>query len=391
MAMGEPAHEARSAVTAADRDAAIAALREAAGDGLIDLDDFGDRAGAVYGASLVEELQTVLADLPAPALPVVAPVDPSPVGAPPSVQPQWVVAVMGGAQRRGTWRAEQRVNAVAVMAGCTLDFRHAELSGPVTYVHAMAIMGGVEIIVPEGVPVEVDGFVLMGGLEDKTRPKSAPGSPMLRVKGNGMWGAVIVRHPRPEERRLEAGSSDPAPVEAARSTLLNDARGSTVTMLFTDLIDSTSKADALGDQRWLDVLRGHNRMLREHFERCGGREIKAQGDGFMVSFPSARQALLCAIEIQRDLAAHRIHDPDGDLHVRIGVHSGEVVADEDDLFGRNVIAASRIAGEAGADQILTSALTKALTDSGSDLAFGEARSIELRGLSGPWVVHEVRW
>ena len=200
--MGEQAHEASDAVTAAHRDAAIASLREAAGDGVIDLDDFGDRAGVVYAATSLEELRAVLDDLPAPPLPVAVPSAPQPLGAPPPPVPaQWVVAVMGGTQRRGAWRAEQQVNALAVMGGCTLDFRHAELSGPVTDVSAIALMGGVDIIVPEGVPVEIDGFVLMGGLEDKTRSGAAHGAPMLRVKGYGMMGGIVVRYPTPEDQQ----------------------------------------------------------------------------------------------------------------------------------------------------------------------------------------------
>lgn len=412
MAMGEASGHSAPRVTDDHRQASIAALRTAAGDGRIDLDEFGDRVGAVYAATSLEELRSVLADVGSADLPILAPLPPPPAplppppaapeqasAPPPRTDAQWVVAVMSGANRKGTWQAKTEVNAVAIMGGCTLDFRHAELSGPVTHVSALAIMGGIEIVVPEGVPVEVDGFVLMGGIEDRTRPTTATGAPMLRIKAYGMWGGVTVRHPRRRKRpptdavaATSTGARRAAASPAAGTvTAASPAAGNTATILFTDLIDSTSMAESMGDHRWVELLQVHNELLREHFERCGGREIKAQGDGFMVSFASARAALLCAVEIQRALAAHRAQHDGPELHVRIGLHSGEVVADADDLFGRNVIVASRIANHAGTDQILASALTKALADSGNDLDFGEGCPLELRGLSGEWTVHEVRW
>jgi class 3 adenylate cyclase len=162
----------------------------------------------------------------------------------------------------------------------------------------------------------------------------------------------------------------------------------TITILFSDIEGSTAMTERLGDQRWLDVLREHNRVVREHVAAHGGYEVKSQGDGFMIAFQSARRALQCAIAIQR---AFELHAPADGLRVRIGLHVGEVVKEADDFFGKNVILAARIAAQAAGGEILVSALVKELTHSASDLRFAEPRRAELKGLSGEYVLHPVAW
>ena len=85
----------------------------------------------------------------------------------------------------------------------------------------------------------------------------------------------------------------------------------TVTILFSDIEGSTTMTERLGDQRWLQVLREHNRIVREHLAAHGGYEVKSQGDGFMLAFQSARRALHCAVAIQRAFAAHNRQHADG--------------------------------------------------------------------------------
>lgn len=388
---GEPSDQADDDVTDAQRQAAIAVLRTAAGEGQIDLEEFGERAGTVFGARQVDDLRAVLADLGSADLPVLSPT-PAPDGLlvppPPRArsESQYVVAVMSGAERRGTWTAKSEVNAVAIMGGCTLDFRHAELSAPVTQVNAVTIMGGIDVVVPEGVPVEVDGFVLMGGIDDKTRTATAPGAPMLRVRAFGMMGGVTVRHPR--RRKRTRGDEAAVPPPAVPPPTVAQP---TVTLLCTQLVGSTALAESLGDQRWFQVLQAQRAVLHAQFDAHGGEVVKAQGDGFLVSFPSVRAALSCAIAVQRALVSHRTAEPDRDIHVRIGVHSGEVIAADGDLFGRNVELTSMIVAEAGTDEILVSTVTKQLADAGGDLDFGSGRPTTLPGLTGEWVLHELRW
>lgn len=373
----------------AQRDATVDVLRDAVADGRLTLEEFGDRAGASYAATTVADLEAVVADLgrlePAPGS--------TPVPVPPPIQPpaQRILAVMGGAQRRGHWQVGSEVSAMAIMGGVELDLYEADLAGEVTTIRAFALMGAVEVLVPEGVPVQVEGSVLMGAVEDRTVRRGGRQRPMVRVVGHGMWGAVAIRHRKGERRGPVTSHAGRERGSGSAPTSAPALDGDTVTVLFTDIVDSTSLAERLGDQRWFGVLSEHNAIVREQVARHGGEEIKNQGDGFMIAFRSARRALLAAVDIQRALGEHRRDDPQHPVHVRIGLHTGEVVSEDGDLHGRNVVLASRIAATAGRDEVLASALTKQLAESGGDLIFGSGRAVALKGLSGEWMVHPVEW
>jgi class 3 adenylate cyclase len=163
----------------------------------------------------------------------------------------------------------------------------------------------------------------------------------------------------------------------------------TLTMLFTDIVDSTSAAEAMGDQRWAAVLGHHDRTVRTVVAGHNGAVVKGSGDGYLIVFASARQAVLAAIAIQRATASADAAGPEGPIVLRAGLHTGEVVQRDGDVFGRNVIAAARIASEARAGQVLVSALTKELVESSGDLAFSDGVEVSLRGLARPWTLHEV--
>jgi class 3 adenylate cyclase len=165
----------------------------------------------------------------------------------------------------------------------------------------------------------------------------------------------------------------------------------TVTILFSDIEDSTALTERLGDRRWHELLRQHNEIVREHLARHSGFEVKNQGDGFMLAFPSARHAVMCATDIQRGLAAHRERHPDQPIRVRIGLHTGEAIKDHDDFFGKNVILAARIGAQANGDEILVSSLLKQLVESTGELTFDAGREIELKGLTGSYEVFPVIW
>ncbi len=115
------------------------------------------------------------------------------------------------------------------------------------------------------------------------------------------------------------------------------------------------------------------------------------GDGFMVAFASARRGLQCAIAIQGAFASHNQQHPDELIQVRIGLHTGEVIKEADDFFGKHVILAARIAAQAQGGQILVSSLLKELTESATGIAFGEGREVELKGLSGKHRIFEIVW
>src|SRR5918996_916155 len=140
---------------------------------------------------------------------------------------------------------------------------------------------------------------------------------------------------------------------------------------------------------WMEVLRKHNEIVREQLALHSGFEVKSQGDGFMLAFSSARDALRCARGIQRAVAES---DSNGHrLRVRIGLHTGEPIREADDFYGKAVIQAARIAAEARGSEILVSSLVRDLTESSGEFVFATPRDVELKGLSGTHRVAPVLW
>ena len=151
-------------------------------------------------------------------------------------------------------------------------------------------------------------------------------------------------------------------------------------------------AMSLGDTKWFEVLGEHNEIIRRNLKAHGGTEIKSQGDGFMLTFPGARAAMLAMIDIQRDLAERAAGGTDAPIRIRIGMHTGEAIVDaEGDLFGKHIIMAARIGALAEGGQILASSITKEITSSRGDLAFGPAQEVTLKGIEGTYQVYEVLW
>jgi class 3 adenylate cyclase len=177
-----------------------------------------------------------------------------------------------------------------------------------------------------------------------------------------------------------AAKADPLP-----STLTS---GGTLTIVFSD-IESTRRALELGDESWMALLAVHNRLVRRHVLRSGGIEVKALGDGFMLAFPSARSAVLCAIDIMRSLDAHGRSHPTEALRIRIGMHTGEAIVHDDDLFGRPVVLAARIANQAHGGEILVSSLVREIVESRGDLHFGETREVQFKGIDGRHCLHSI--
>ena len=147
------------------------------------------------------------------------------------------------------------------------------------------------------------------------------------------------------------------------------------TVLFTDLVDSTSTAARLGDVAWHELLSLHLMASRGELERFGGREVTTTGDGLLAVFDAPARAVLCAAAI-RDAA--RRHG----LRIRAGVHLGEVEQDGEDVRGIVVHEAARVMGAAGADEILVSETTSALAHA-AGLRFEDRGTHELKGLAAP--------
>jgi class 3 adenylate cyclase len=345
------------------------------------------------------------------------------------------VAIMSGHNTKGRWRISGKTNAVAVMGGCDLDLRRAEIEGPEVEITAVAFWGGVTIIVPEGFDVELRGFSFMGGRELRLRDVPVvPGSPRIVVRGFAVMGAVDVKsRPNRSGKQLArdavraglAGAgfvADPAELAAFGQDIrrqlraqrheqrrdrgrdrdrdrergsrgggrggtqapADDARPAdgTVTILFCDMVDYAGMTERLGDQASREILRQHHRIVREAIARHGGREISVQGDGFMVAFGGVARAFRCAIDVQRSFLAY-VPAQGESIAVHIGIHTGDAVDEGDDYLGHTVIVASRLADAAGAGEILVSSLSEQLVQGSGEFSFDGHRDTPLKGMARP--------
>ena len=165
----------------------------------------------------------------------------------------------------------------------------------------------------------------------------------------------------------------------------------TITLMFTDIEGSTAMNQRLGDEAAQAVIREHNEIFRKELENYQGFEVKSMGDGFMLAFPSGRNAIDCAVAVQRCLSAYNAQHTVEPLRVRMGLHTGDTIKEGADFFGRNVILAARISAKAIGGEILVSSLFKEMTESGVDVNYGDVREVELKGLAGKARVYSVLW
>lgn len=153
-----------------------------------------------------------------------------------------------------------------------------------------------------------------------------------------------------------------------------------VVIAFSDIEDSTAHNEALGDRGWVRVLERHNRLIQKFVDEHGGHVVKNQGDGFMIAFADPAQAVLCGVDVQRAL----LEDVDRweGIRVRIGIHVGPSVRRGDDLFGRNVAMAARVAGQADGGEILVSEPVRDAIVGRPDIEVRAPREVELKGMHG---------
>ncbi|MDQ4005712.1 MAG: adenylate/guanylate cyclase domain-containing protein, partial [Actinomycetota bacterium] len=146
------------------------------------------------------------------------------------------------------------------------------------------------------------------------------------------------------------------------------------TLLFTDLVESTSTVARLGDAAWRDVLARHYASIRAELDRSGGREVKTTGDGMLALFDVPASAVRCAAAI-RDAANRQ------DLHIRAGIHVGEVQVVGDNVEGLAVHEAARVMAAAGMDELLVSESTRALAVA-AGVTFEDRGVHTLKGIPG---------
>src|SRR5919198_3835373 len=162
------------------------------------------------------------------------------------------------------------------------------------------------------------------------------------------------------------------------------------TVLFTDVVNSTTLTQSLGDEAALAILGVHDTIVRDALSALGGREVKHTGDGIMASFISAAGAVRCAIQIQRELEKHAQANPEQQLKVRVGAAAGEPVEQHNDLFGSTVQLAARLCAHARPEQIL---VTNAIAELclGKGLLFEDLGEVALKGFGSPVRFHAAAW
>ncbi|MGW5345378.1 DUF1707 SHOCT-like domain-containing protein [Streptomyces sp. HUAS TT3] len=202
----------------ADRERVVERLRDAVAEGRLDMDEFEERLEAAYTSRTYAELEPLTRDLPAPGgAPAGVPFPAAGTGADgswaarvgvgrPAGTSGTAVAVMSGFDRKGNWTVPPRFDAVAFWGGGQLDLREAYFAEREVVINCVAIMGGVEIIVPPDVELDVRGVGIMGGFDQKgAAGPPAPGAPRVVVTGLAFWGGVEVKVKPPKTPKLPNG------------------------------------------------------------------------------------------------------------------------------------------------------------------------------------------
>jgi hypothetical protein len=237
----------------ADRERVAEVLRDALAEGRLDMEEFEERLDATYKARTYGELAPITRDLPVGGV------------VPPSVslvkEPEggvswrsrivggegsstWAVAVMSGFQRRGRWTVPRRFNCFAFWGGGEIDLREANFAAGEVEINCVAIMGGMQVIVPPGVEVVVRGIGIMGGFDHREEGVPGdPGAPRVVVTGFAFWGGVGV------ERKL---------TRAERQRLKDERR--------QEKLDRKAAVRELKESIRDDVHDAHRRMLESHHD-----------------------------------------------------------------------------------------------------------------------------
>ncbi len=201
----EPAKPPALRASDADRERVAAVLHGALGEGRITVTELEQRLDAVYAAKTLDELTPITADLPN-AQGTVAHRAPSTVGAPHGLiggvpGSTTSVAVMSGAGRKGNWVVPRQHNSFAFCGGVDIDLRNARFAEQHTTITAVAIMGGIDIVVPDDIRVEVTGIGFMGAFDSHGEAPADPdpNGPVVTINGFAFWGGVTVKR-RPRKR-----------------------------------------------------------------------------------------------------------------------------------------------------------------------------------------------
>jgi class 3 adenylate cyclase len=215
--------------------------------------------------------------------------------------------------------------------------------------------------------------VMQVDLSDGQRTEIGPGSVYEIPAGHDAW--VVGDEPWVTIEWTSAHSVGLAPEGPGNRVLM--------TVVFTDIVDSTPTIERLGDAAWRELLLRHNARLREDLNTFYGREVKMTGDGFLAVFDGATRSVRCAAAMVRS-AQHM------GLQIRVGVHTGEVETVGEDVRGLAIHVAARVMSLAAPDEVLVSASTSVLLE-GSGVTLEDLGPRDLKGLSGQRHVFRVVW
>ncbi len=206
-------------------------------------------------------------------------------------------------------------------------------------------------------------------------------------------------HPDPVHRVAEAAVElVPLLVQPITALVKNMARNrrsieslvgpdGTVALMFSDIEGSTSLNHRLGDDEWVKLIRAHDEIVARAVKRCDGQVVKKQGDGFMAAFRTPDDAVGAAMSLHASLDESDAIDVP--LALRVGVHAGQVVSEDGDLFGTNVAMAARIADVAKGNEVLVSDAVRRDVAGTPGLHFRRRRAVRLKGLPGRHTTHVV--
>jgi class 3 adenylate cyclase len=256
---------------------------------------------------------------------------------------------------------------------------------------AIYTLGGIAVL-------EAGGLVTLWSLLNRTRQeleelrqRTDPGKRLLsgsREAIKTVWNTANRVRKEGFGAAMRSSIEDLADwAEVERPDLARVTPDGRVVILFSDIEESTALNERIGDRAFVKLIGAHDKLVHHVVQRQSGHVVKSQGDGFMVAFARAEQAVRCSIELQDSLLKDAKRKRHEKIRVRIGIHMGRSVRRGDDLFGRNVAMAARVAGQAvGGQTLVSEPVRDAIDDSADcdDISFDDGREVELKGFSGTY-------
>ena len=220
---------------------------------------------------------------------------------------------------------------------------------------------------------------------------NAEAAKQVHREAHGLVAEKVIQV-EPEVADLFMGGSEVNPGGAAilPGGSADDRDPGIRTILFTDIVGSTSLTRKLGDEAAMELIHLHDSIVRAALKDLGGREVKHLGDGIMASFVSAASAVKCATRVQKEVTSHGRENEDRAIKVRVGIAAGEPVEHHDDLFGCTVQLAARLCAHAAPEQILVSNVVAELCE-GKTIPFQQLGEVSLKGFETPVRAHAVNW